>query len=204
MPRQEADLGTTGRTSLPKNTEHDESDGPFAEDQVAEVLLDHARWVGSDLAQRIDTMTQRAAVLLGASLTLVTLWFGILLVAAADHPMTLLIGLAATLLAYGIPIGCSLSGLSPRTYHSVGAASITRYVPGAGRPPAEQWPDIFNQLLHDLVHESAVGESSVLHGMEHDIDRKAQCLRIVQITLVVATVVAPISAVVAYLVRSTS
>ena len=177
---------------------------PFPEDQVAEVLLEHARWIGSDLAQRIDTMTQRAGILLGASLTLASLWSAIILAATTGQPLAVAIGCAASLLAYGIPTAYSLSALTIRTYHSIGADSITRHLTDDGRPNANDWPEIHNRLLHDLVHTSDKGSPSVLHGMENDINRKTKNLKAAQISLVVATVFAPATAIFTYAIRSIS
>ena len=47
-----------------------EAGSPAWRDLEAAALLEHARWIGSDLAQRLDAMTQRAGVLLAATLAL--------------------------------------------------------------------------------------------------------------------------------------
>ena len=177
-------------------------DASTSADMVADALLEHARWIGSDLAQRIDTLTQRAGILLAASLTLMTLWNAILLATSINHPVVTMIGCGSAILAYTLPVTYSICALRTRKYHSVGATSITRYLGSDGRPAPGLWPDIYNKLLNDLSSPSDKGEASVLQGMENDINDRADNLRMALITVVIATATPPVVAVITYLVRS--
>ena len=198
MPAEEACEAPPGTETAPDAEEH--VPGPFPQDQIAEVLLEHARWVCSDLAQRIDTMTQRAGVLFGAALTLATLWTAIVLVVAADYPIALVIGCVFALGAYSIPIRYSLSGLTTKTYHSLGINSITGYLGSNGRPRAGDWPDIHNRLLNDLVKPSDLDSDSVLQGMENDVNRRADSIRKAEGTLLGVTAIALLALITTYLI----
>lgn len=157
----------------------------------AAALLDHARWIGSDLAQRVDTMMQRAGVLLAATLAIGAIWVT-MAPSATGNPNTVVLRVILLLVLFGVPAWYCLSALRVRTYHSIGPADIEHHLASDGRPVGQHGPDIHAQLLSGLLRTTQNGDRSVLRGLENDIADKTNNLTCAQMTLVIATVTAPI------------
>lgn len=168
-----------------------EAGSPAWRDLEAAALLEHARWIGSDLAQRVDAMTQRAGVLLAATLALSAIWVT-MAPSATDNPNTVVLRVVLLLAMFGVPAWHCLSALRVRTYHSIGPADIEHHLAPDGRPTGQHGPDIHAQLLSGLLCTTKDGDLSVLRGLENDIAEKKSNLTCTEMTLVIATVVAPI------------
>lgn len=168
-----------------------EAGSPAWRDLEAAALLEHARWIGSDLAQRLDAMTQRAGVLLAATLALGAIWVT-MVPSASDNPNTVVLRVVLLFAVFGVPAWHCLSALRVRTYHSIGPADIEHHLAPDGRPTGQHGTDIHAQLLSGLLRATKNGDRSVLRGLENDIADKTNNLTCAQMTLVIATVTAPI------------
>lgn len=164
---------------------------PAWRDIEAAALLEHARWLGSDLAQRVDAMTQRAGVLLAATLAIGAIWVT-MVPSSSDNSSGTVLRVILLVAVFSVPVWHGLSALRVRTYHSIGPSDLEHHLAPDGRPTGQYGPDIHAQILSSLLRTTKDGERSVLRGLENDIAEKKNTLTCAQMTLVTATVFAPI------------
>ena len=151
-------------------------------------LLEHTRWVLSDLAARVESFNQRAGVLLGISVAVAAL-----AVPSAASLFTGLVAWAAggvVLAAFAMPIGLALATLHVRSSHGIGPKVIDSRLGPDGYPIGDRGEHIERDLLRGLTSPSDSGAPSVLADLNRQCRVKADLLTWTQWALVGAPVVA--------------